>query len=73
MVSKSHVFVYFSLLNAIIWAKHVRSELMAKEPRNNPTYNSSEKQAKSGENKKRLDQVPNSKNPKVPGNEAPYK
>lgn len=45
---------------------------MAKNPRNNPTYNSSEEQAKSGENKKRLDQVPNSKNPKVPGNEAPY-
>lgn len=46
---------------------------MAKNPRNNPTSYSNEKQAKSGENKKRVDQVPNSKNPKVPGNEAPYR
>lgn len=47
---------------------------MAKKgPRENPTANSNQPQAKSGENEKRLNQVPNSKNPKVPGNEAPYR
>jgi len=30
------------------------------------------KENENQENQKRLDQVPNSKNPKVPGNEAPY-
>ncbi|NLM73250.1 MAG: hypothetical protein GX184_04375 [Clostridiaceae bacterium] len=29
------------------------------------------KESESQENEKRLNQVPNSKNPKVPGNEAP--
>ncbi len=30
------------------------------------------KENENQENEKRLNQVPNSKNPKVPGNEAPY-
>lgn len=43
------------------------------QPPNNPTANSNEKQLKAGENEKRSNQIPNSKNPKVPGNEAPYR
>lgn len=47
---------------------------MAKnQPPNNPTSNSNAKQSKTGENEKRMNQVPNSKNPKVPGNESPYR
>ena len=40
---------------------------------NNRNNNTNGQQAKTGENEKRLNQVPNSKNPKVPGNEAPYR
>ena len=43
-----------------------------KQQPNNPN-NTNAKQTRNGENEKRLNQVPNSKNPKVPGNEAPYR
>jgi hypothetical protein len=66
--------VYFSLLVPIICKKYERSELMAKnQPPNNPNSNSNTKQSKTGENEKRMNQVPNSKNPKVPGNQTPYR
>lgn len=42
-----------------------------KTPNNQKTAGNA-KQPESQENEKRQDQVPNSKNPKVPGNEAPY-
>jgi hypothetical protein len=40
---------------------------------NNPKSNTNTKETRNGENEKRLNQVPNSKNPVVPGNEAPYR
>ena len=43
------------------------------QPPSSNTTNQNAKQTKTGENEKRLNQVPNSKNPKVPGNEAPYR
>ncbi len=39
---------------------------------NSQTSYGNQKQSQSQENEKRANQVPNSKNPKVPGNEAPY-
>lgn len=40
---------------------------------NTPNTYGNAKQPQSQENEKRMNQVPNSKNPKVPGNEAPYR
>ena len=42
------------------------------QQQNNSGANNNAKQSKNAENEKRRNQVPNSKNPKVPGNEAPY-
>ena len=44
-----------------------------KVPNNNKTTNPNTNQSQGAENQKRMNQVPNSKNPKVPGNEAPYR
>lgn len=41
--------------------------------KNKPPKKPASKHSENGENEKRLNQVPNSKNPKVPGNEAPYR
>ena len=44
-----------------------------KVPNNNNQKSFGNKnQSETQENAKRVNQVPNSKNPKVPGNEAPY-
>lgn len=42
-------------------------------PNNTQTTNGNTNQPQNAENQKRMNQVPNSKNPKVPGNEAPYR
>lgn len=45
---------------------------MGKKRKGKASSDSIPKHTLNGENEKRLNQVPNSKNPKVPGNEVPY-
>lgn len=66
------ILVYFISRIQIIDKSNERSELMGKKRKGKANSDSIQKHTPNGENEKRLNQVPNSKNPQVPGNQAPY-